>query len=121
MKNINFNGKHYEVGLPFREEHPLLPDNHAGSLKRLNSLITRLKAKPDLLQEYNNIIQDQMSPVLLKLPMMSLFLLDIFITYHIVKLFEKIRIRQRSEFSTTLRPGTSLNDGLHTGPSLSIP
>ncbi len=38
MEEIKFNGKHYEVKLPFREEHPLLSDNHTGSVKRLNSL-----------------------------------------------------------------------------------
>ena len=59
MEEINFNGKLYEIKLPFREEHPLLPDNHTGSVKRFNSLITRLKAKPNLLQEYDNIIKDQ--------------------------------------------------------------
>ncbi|XP_028416184.1 uncharacterized protein LOC114539807 [Dendronephthya gigantea] len=59
MEDISFNGNQYEVKLPFREEHPLLPDNHVGSVKRLNSLLTRLKANPNLLQEYDNIIKDQ--------------------------------------------------------------
>ena len=59
MEEINFNGKQYEIKLPFREEHPLLPDNHTGSVKWFNSLITRLKARPNLLQEYDNIIKDQ--------------------------------------------------------------
>ncbi len=59
MEEIKFDGKHYEVKLPFREEHPLLPDNHTGSVKRLNSLISRLNTNPNLLQEYDNIIQDQ--------------------------------------------------------------
>jgi hypothetical protein len=39
MEEINFNGEHYEVKLPFREEHPLLLDNHTGSVKRLSSLM----------------------------------------------------------------------------------
>ena len=56
MEEINFNGKQYEIKLPFREEHPLLPDNHTGSVKRFNSLITRLKANPNLLQEYSMTI-----------------------------------------------------------------
>ena len=59
MEEITFNGKHYEVKLPFREEHPSLPDNHTGSVKRLSSLISQLKTNPNLLQEYDNIIQDQ--------------------------------------------------------------
>ena len=51
MEEINFNGKQYEIRLPFREEHPQLPDNHTGSVKRFSSLIPRLKANPKLLQE----------------------------------------------------------------------
>ena len=59
MEEINFNGKHYEVKLPFQETHPLLPDNHTSSVRRLSSLISRLKTNTNLLQEYDNIIEDQ--------------------------------------------------------------
>ena len=60
MEEINFNEKHYEVKLPFRENHPLLPDNHTSSVRRLSSLISRLKTNyTNLLQEYDNIIEDQ--------------------------------------------------------------
>ncbi len=57
------NGKHYEVKLPFREEHPLLPATIILAQWNLisleNSLISRLNTNSNLLQEYDNIIQDQ--------------------------------------------------------------
>jgi hypothetical protein len=59
MKEVNFNGKQLEIKLSFREEHPLLPDNYTGCVKRFSSLITRLMANPNLLQEYDNIIKDK--------------------------------------------------------------
>ena len=51
MEEINFNRKHYEVKLPFREDHPLIPDNHTSSVRRLSSLISRLKTNTNLLRE----------------------------------------------------------------------
>ena len=65
MEEININGKH-EVKLPFREDHPLLPDNHTSSVRRLNSLISRLKTNTNLLQEYDNIIENQINCVVVE-------------------------------------------------------
>ena len=52
----------YEVNLPWKEHHRLLPDNYEVAISRLNSVLKRLKKKqqtPELLQEYNYIIEEQ--------------------------------------------------------------
>ena len=49
----------YESGLPWKGDHPPLPSNEANSLKRLGSLVQRLK-KTERLDEYDTIIQDQL-------------------------------------------------------------
>jgi len=49
----------YESGLPWKGDHRPLASNEANSLKRLGSLVQRLK-KTERLDEYDAIIQDQL-------------------------------------------------------------
>ncbi|KAK3703030.1 hypothetical protein QZH41_006695 [Actinostola sp. cb2023] len=58
-QSIQFDGRRYEAELPFKEEHPLLPDNQTPCVKRLNTLLTRLQGKHEILTEYDNIIKEQ--------------------------------------------------------------
>ena len=51
----------YEVSLPWKEHHPLLPDNYEVAVSRLNSVLKRLRRNPELLTEYNRIIEEQSS------------------------------------------------------------
>ena len=48
----------YETGLPWRGDHPVLPNNKEGSLRRLGSLNKRLE-RQNLTSEYEEIIEDQ--------------------------------------------------------------
>ena len=60
IQELKFDGmQRYEVKLPFKENHPMLPDNHSIYVKRLGSLLSRLQSKPDILHEYNRIIKEQ--------------------------------------------------------------
>ena len=54
----------YEVNLPWKEHHRLLPDNYEVAVSRLNSVLKRLKKTPELLQEYNHIIENSLKGVL---------------------------------------------------------
>ena len=56
----------YESGLPWKGDHPALPSNEANSLKRLESLVQRLK-KMERLDESDAIIQDQLKKGLLSM------------------------------------------------------
>ena len=58
-QEVKFNGNRYEAKLPFKEEHPLLPHNYTVCVKRLGSLINHTKATPIILQQYHNVIKDQ--------------------------------------------------------------
>ena len=49
----------YEVNLPGKEHHRLLPDNYEVAISRLNSVLKQLKKTHELLQEYNHIIEEQ--------------------------------------------------------------
>ena len=59
-EEIKFVNGRYEVKLPWKEQHPLLPDNFKLSQKRLHSLGKRLKCDPEILQTYDEVIQDQL-------------------------------------------------------------
>ena len=51
----------YEVGLPWKGNHPPLLNNEAGSLKRLNALTKRLEKQPGMIEWYDSLIQDQLA------------------------------------------------------------
>ena len=48
----------YEAGLPWKGNHPSLPSNEAGSLRRLTSLVKKLRSQ-GIIERYDQEIQDQ--------------------------------------------------------------
>ena len=55
-KNVSFQDGKYSVHLPWKEHHKLLPDNYENSVARLNSQLRQLRRDPEVLREYNLII-----------------------------------------------------------------
>lgn len=51
----------YQRAWPWKEENPKLPENRELALLRLKSNVARMKNKPDLLEKYNDVIQEQLS------------------------------------------------------------
>ena len=49
----------YETGLLWKPNTDSLPNNKAGSLARLGKLVQKLERKPELFQQYRDIINDQ--------------------------------------------------------------
>ena len=60
LEDINFKDDRYEVRLPLKEKHPAVHNNYALSLKRLNKLKVRLREKPQVLKQYDDVIKDQL-------------------------------------------------------------
>ena len=58
-EEIRFTDGRYEVKLPWKPEHPVLPDNYSLSKKRLQGLLTKLKQNRELFKEYDSIIKSQ--------------------------------------------------------------
>ncbi|XP_068674565.1 uncharacterized protein [Montipora foliosa] len=48
----------YETSLPWKGNHPPLPSNEAGSLRRLTGLVKKLRSKGTI-ERYDQVIQDQ--------------------------------------------------------------
>ena len=59
-KNISFENGKYSVHLPWKEHHKLLPDNYENSVARLSTQLNWLRRDPDVLREYNSIIENQL-------------------------------------------------------------
>jgi hypothetical protein len=57
---IEFNGVRYSVELPCKRAHKPLPSNYDNSLKRLNGQFRRLRQQPEILKEYDKIINEQL-------------------------------------------------------------
>ena len=56
---IEFVDGRYQLRLPCKQDHPLLPDNFTLAQRRLQDLNSRLQGDPNLLEEYDSIIKDQ--------------------------------------------------------------
>ena len=59
LDTIDFVDGRYEISLPFKEDHETIPDNYSLSLQRCQSLIKRLRSKPEIMAEYNSVIDNQ--------------------------------------------------------------
>eukprot|EP00795_Rhopilema_esculentum_P016014 gene16014-7350_t len=58
-EEIQFKNGRYEVKLPWKPNHPLLPDNYVLCRKRLQGLSHKLKADSNLMKEYSSIMKLQ--------------------------------------------------------------
>ena len=70
----------YAVQLPWKTDSLMLPDNFLPRKQRLISLLKRLKQKPELLNEYNEIISNKKKKVSLKLSKILRFLYHVYPT-----------------------------------------
>ena len=67
VENIAFKDRKYEVELPMKEDHKVIPDNFSLARNRLMSLLKRLKNQPDVLKKYDAVIQEQLSAGVIEL------------------------------------------------------
>ena len=61
LDHITFTGERYEVNLPWKEGNLNFSDDYLLSLNRLRSLHRRLLKEPQILKEYDRILQEQLS------------------------------------------------------------
>ena len=105
----------YETTLPWKANHPQLPSNKDGSLKRLHSLNRKLQ-REDLTGEYDAIIKEQLAEgVIEKVPPVSQSK-EFYIPHKGVvrKRSETTKMRIVYDASARATPDSpSLNDCLH--------
>ena len=123
-KNLSFEDGKYLVHLPWKEQHGLLPDNFENCVARLSSQLKRLRKDPEILKEYDSIIQDQLQSGIIeqvdcaKRP-------DVgrvhYLPHHGVVRRDALTTKLRVVFDASSRPSSdspSLNECLYSGPAL---
>ena len=119
-EQIRFNGWRYNVNLPWKEHHLPLPDHLNLCRKRLTNLLKRLRQTPQLLDEYNAIIQDQLDKGIVEVvtqPVPAVSDRTHYLPHHGVVPQDKATSKLRIVYDASARStGPSLNDCLYTGP-----
>ena len=120
VQQIRFDGRRYEVGLPWKEHHPPLLDHFELSRRRLDGLLKRLRQTPQLLSEYDSIIQDQLAKGIVEVvaqPTLAVSDRAHYLPHHGVVRQDKATSKLRIVYDASARSsGPSLNDCLYTGP-----
>jgi hypothetical protein len=115
---VHFNGKRYEVELPWKQGCLSIPSDYQLCEKRLRSLHRKLLHQPELLREYDQIIQQQTRDgIVERVPDEETETTDKesvhYLPYHGV-------VRRDRETTKLAKPPDreySLNDCLETGPN----
>ena len=110
----------YETGLPWKGDHPPLPSNKSGSLKRLGSLVRRLE-KTGKLDAYDAIIQEQLQEGVIEEAEMAASEREFYIPHKAVVRGSAESTKMRIVYDASARAydsAPSLNDCLEVGPPL---
>ena len=119
-QSIKFDDGRYEVRLPWRSEETRPPSNFQLAKRRLQGLLKRLRHHPEVLQEYNAIIQEQLTlGIVEKVSDDSSEARDDihYLPHHAVIRTDKQTTKIRIVYDASARDkGISLNDCLLSGP-----
>ena len=120
--SISFNGTRYSVKLPWKEGHNALPSNYNISLKRLKGQLGKLRKEPEILEEYDGVIKEQLEKGIIE-PVIELEKAEKihYIPHHAVVRKEAKTTKVRVVYDASCKDspkGAFLNDCLHVGPKL---
>ena len=111
----------YETGLPWRGNHPLLPNNKEESLRRIACLSKKLE-RQELTNQYAEIIEDQKKEgVVERADESSINSREFYIPHKPVVRATAESTKLRTVYDASARAfsgAPSLNDCLHSGPPL---
>ena len=110
----------YETGLPWKGNHPTLPNNKEGSLRRLATLVRKLE-KNGSIDDYNAVIQEQLAEGIVERAPNSVEGREFYIPHKGVvrETAESTKLRIVYDASARAWDGApSLNECLNTGPPL---
>ncbi|XP_053391230.1 uncharacterized protein LOC128554044 [Mercenaria mercenaria] len=110
----------YQVTWPWKRDIDELPENRGLALGRLKSLVTRIERQPELKQQYDDVIQDQLAKgVIEKVDRCAEYGYKHYIPHHIVitptKSTTKLRVVYDAS-AKTRADNKSLNECLYRGP-----
>ena len=122
QEQISFKNHRYEVHLPWKTPHPSLPDNYELSRKRLENLLKRLRQEPEVLKEYDSVINEQLQRGIVEVvekPSEGGVGRVHYIPHHAVIRTDKSTTKLRIVYDASAKSdGVALNDCVYTGPPL---
>ena len=125
LRNLKFKNKRYTVSLPFRRHHDVLPDNFDLCVNLLDSLLKRLKKKPELFEEYDRVIKGQVKENIVEKFIPTLNNPDTgkihYLSHHPVVKKDALTTKVRIVYDGGAKQSVntpSLNNCLEIGPSL---
>ena len=120
LDDISIHDNRYKVCLPFKEDHPMIEDNHELCKKRLSQLKKQLDNKPELKKEYNNIIESQKILHIIKRVESSGEVGEVtYLPHHAVVKENLSTTKGRVDCDANAKnKGPSLNESLYKGPCL---
>ncbi|KAK3700050.1 hypothetical protein QZH41_004349 [Actinostola sp. cb2023] len=111
----------YETGLPWKGNCPPLPNNYDGSVRRLNSLLRKLK-RTDMLDQYDVVIREQLEEgVVERAPDEVTAGREFYLPHRAVVRENAETTKLRVVYNASARArddAPSLNECLHAGPPL---
>ena len=110
----------YETALPWKGDHPPLPNNQNGSLLRLNSLLRKLR-RTDMLAQYDAVIREQLEEGVVERAPSEAMGKELYLPHRAVvrENAETTKLRVVYDaFAHAHNDAPSLNDCLHAGPPL---
>ena len=122
--DITFTGERYQVKLPFKDNHPMVPDNYTVALRRLTTTNKKLKNQPEILKQYDDVIREQLESGVVEIvpqdqiPQPG----DVhYLPHRTVVRLDRDTTKVRVVYDASSKVfGPSLNDCLHIGPSLNL-
>ena len=117
---LRYENGRYKVTWPWKGEKSDLPDNYTLALGRLKSLIKRMKTNPNMIKQYNEIIEEQLKKgIIEKVNCDANNVVKHYIPHHPVinptKMTTKMRIVYDAS-AKTKQENMSLNECLYRGP-----
>ena len=110
----------YETGLPWRGNHPFLPANKQGSLRRLSTLIKKLE-RNNLTDDYGGIIREQLETNIIETAPEEVKGREFYIPHKPVIRHNAASTKLRVVYDASARASPnapSLNECLNPGPAL---
>ena len=109
-----------ETALPWKGNHPRLPNNYEGSIHRLNTLVCKLR-QTDMLSEYDAVISEQLEHEVVTKAPEKVEGKEFYLPHCALVREEAEMTKLRIVYDASTRAHSnapSLNECLHTGPAL---
>ena len=120
--DIRFTGERYQVKLPFKDNHPVLPDSYSAASRRLTTTIKKLKDQPEILKQYDQVVSEQLPSGVVELVPQDQIPQPgsvHYLPHRAVVRLDRDTTKMRVVYDASSKVfGPSLNDCLHIEPSL---